>query len=395
MITKHWFPGLDQEAWEQQELSFKENAVSYNGSNGDDDDKTDPGIGSSRGQSVMTGGCNSRPQANPASTYSDPNKRGNFVEIDRDKPRTYSYSWTPNGTEIGKNDNLPPPQNTTQLNQAAPSANRYDSGVVHDHYGQGGNHYTRQPSSSSYASSRDNFHSGSGMGYKPHEPAPPPEEVFVYDSTPGSVIRRIMERDGFLRRAKTEAKWKLIDINRGEFPAMLERGKIAVLGEVYKAVPRTLKMLDSMLDTPTTFRREIISLDDGTKAYAYVMPTYKIPACEISIDCGDWTSWKKSERERRRVSKIADEEKKKKDAEEGSVRRAREVEDRAKWLNQHSSSERNSKNPSKRRVHISTIIVMELRVMMHTNGVSTNNMDDKAVRVECIRRYGSWYLVDV
>ena len=379
--------------------------MGYNGFCGDDDDeKTDPGIGPARGQSVMSGGCSAESYtANPASVYTDPNKKSGGIEIDRDQPRTYSYSWTPKGeSEFKKDETIPPPRDTQPVgNAATTTASRYGSGVSHDYYGGGGSHYTRNATSSSsnYGPNRDNFHSGSGMGYKAPPPPEDPKEIFIYDSTPGSMIRRIMERDGFLRLAKTKPEWKYLDINKGEYPAMSERGKTAVVGEVYNAVPRTLKMLDSMLDTPTTFKREVISLEDGKRVYAYVMPSWKTPSTymEVSVDSGNWALWKKGERGRHRIAKVAEAEKKKKDAEEYAARRQREIDERAKWEKKYSSSSssKDSKDPKKKRVHISTISAIELRVMLHSNGLSTDNMQDKDVRVECIRRYGSWYLVDV
>jgi gamma-glutamylcyclotransferase (GGCT)/AIG2-like uncharacterized protein YtfP len=369
--------------------------VGYNGFCGDDEDeKTDPGIGPTSGQSVMSGGCHAGNQVNPKSVYAEPSKKDNAAEANKGQPRTYSYSWTPgSGVGTNKDGEIPPPRDTVPIRNTSTqdaATTNYNSGGTRDYYGG-----SRYGGSTNYAPYKDNFHNGSGMGYKPPPPPEEPNEIFIYDSTPGSVIRKIMERDGFLRLARTEPKWKFLDIGRGEFPAMAERGKVAVIGEVYKAVPRTMKMLDSMLDAPSTFRREVISLEDGKKVYAYIMPTYKTPFNEVSVDSGNWALWKKGERSRNRAFREAEVVRRKKEEQEAIARRAREADERAKWADRCSSSNQDDKNPKKRRVHISAITAMELRVMLHANNINTDAMDDKAVRVECIQKYGSWYLVDV
>lgn len=54
-----------------------------------------------------------------------------------------------------------------------------------------------------------------------------------------------------------------------------------------------------------------------------------------------------------------------------------------------------SANLVSKRVHISTLKTIELRLMLSKNDPSIAAMDDREVRFECANRYGQWYMVTV
>lgn|GEM_PF-4160811 len=246
------------------------------------------------------------------------------------------------------------------------------------------NSWVRQPKDSKIPPSETTSLSQKYLysGYKPSEyKKETTDKVFLYDNSPGSLIKTIMKRDGFIKTAKTLPKYRLIDINNGEFPAMSEPGDTTVTGELYNAVPRTLKFLDSVLDK---FHREIISLEDGTRAYAYVMPSFRTPPVETKIPSGNWLEWKRSERQRKRKFK-----------EEKTALEFKEKENFKKFFN--ASSEKNSEDnniSNKKRIHISCIKSIDLRNFCHQNNFNTERLSDREVRVECIRKFGNYYLVD-
>lgn len=338
-----WRPREGKDGWEQQEFPFdKESTVVAQrfGADFDDDEDTKPGIGNIF-NGAMTG-CHSGIAA-PTSTY---------MRIEDKKPEQV-HTW-----ERGNGSSF------VDAARNAASSSSHSAGVSQHSY------------------SRDNFHSGSGMGYKRHEPETS-DKIFIYDALPSSMMRTIMERDGFLALAKTEPKFKMYDIGRGKFPAMCQYGGTSITGEVYNAVPRTMKYLDSVFKM---FTRQIISLEDGTRVWAYVTHYGRIPVPEILVPSGSWAEWKKGERERNRQVK----EKARVEKEARDKAAAEETSRRSDWQQRF----RSTTNNGKRRVHISTIKTIELRIMMNQNGYNCESMSEQEIRVECANRYGQWFMMD-
>ena len=280
-------------------------------------------------------------------------------------------------------------------------------------------------------------------GYVPPvvKPAENCDKIFVYcPLRRGGALNRIMERDGFLYSAKTMAEWRLI--NMGEFPALRETynyqylnnppaGKrYAIQGDVYNAVPRTIKYLDSVMDCPQTFERKIISLEDGTRVFAYVIHSYKTPNKEEDIECGDWLFWKRDDRKREKIRK----EERRLEKEREEIRRAEQkrldAERDARWRSDYEAriaqnksaptyQERNHEflenyrakqeaakssfidgakvgkdsSLSQKPSHVSKISDGSLREYLNDRGINTITMNNNDVRVECILRFGDWYTV--
>ncbi len=112
--------------------------------------------------------------------------------------------------------------------------------------------------------------------------------VFVYGT-----LRQGESNHGLLggrvprRVVCTRAAWELVDL--GAFPALLPGGTTAVLGEVYEVDDDTLAELDILEGHPDYYQRQVIALDDGTVAHAYVMRREEVTD-PTRITSGDWLS---------------------------------------------------------------------------------------------------------
>ncbi len=94
--------------------------------------------------------------------------------------------------------------------------------------------------------------------------------LFVYGSLLGG------ERDHALLasaeplgKARTEAAYTLIDL--GVYAALVEGGKVAIAGELYRIDRKLRFALDVKRECPILFQRIKIRLEDGTQAEAYAM----------------------------------------------------------------------------------------------------------------------------
>jgi gamma-glutamylaminecyclotransferase len=72
----------------------------------------------------------------------------------------------------------------------------------------------------------------------------------------------------FIRAARTCARFELVDL--GPYPALIEGGATAVTGELYEVSAESFAALDAFEGVPELFRRVMIELEDGTRAYAYL-----------------------------------------------------------------------------------------------------------------------------
>lgn len=93
--------------------------------------------------------------------------------------------------------------------------------------------------------------------------------VFVYGSLlAGEVHHDLLAKARMLGTARTEPVFTLVDL--GEYPALLVGGTTSVVGEIYAVDGDLLAELDQFEGHPKLFKRETITLADGTDAYAYV-----------------------------------------------------------------------------------------------------------------------------
>jgi gamma-glutamylaminecyclotransferase len=110
--------------------------------------------------------------------------------------------------------------------------------------------------------------------------------VFVY----GTLLRgednhRFLRSASYLGSARTAPRFQLFDV--GPFPALVDSGATAVVGELYEVDVETLAALDELEDHPDVYRRTEIPLDDGTVAHAYLL--VRAPAEDLPvIASGDW-----------------------------------------------------------------------------------------------------------
>jgi gamma-glutamylcyclotransferase (GGCT)/AIG2-like uncharacterized protein YtfP len=91
--------------------------------------------------------------------------------------------------------------------------------------------------------------------------------LFVY----GSLKRGARHHDElsaarFLDNARTAPRYALS--SHGEYPALVQ-GADVVSGELYEVTPELLRRLDEFEGCPEYFRREHVSLEDGSEAMAY------------------------------------------------------------------------------------------------------------------------------
>lgn len=201
-------------------------------------------------------------------------------------------------------------------------------------------------------------------------PSEKTDKIFVYGiERRGFQLNPILARDGeYLGPAKTPAKYKLLNVY-DRFPGMASYGSAAIVGEVWTIQPNTIEFLDRLQRVPDLHRREIISLEDGTRAYVYFINSYKIKGPDEEIKSGDWVEWKKGERKRNKE--------KKKRAEEARV------------LKEIAEAERRKLNP--RKLHITEMQINHLRIILRDDGNNPDFLDDKEVRITCVHKYGVWY----
>jgi len=115
--------------------------------------------------------------------------------------------------------------------------------------------------------------------------------VFVYGSLlSGEANHGVVARARRIGEARTTPTWSLVSL--GAWPALVPGGVTAVSGEVYEASDDELAALDRFEEVPELFTRESIDLDDGTRAFAYVMPR----ANGEPIPSGDWRAFRRGAR---------------------------------------------------------------------------------------------------
>lgn len=121
----------------------------------------------------------------------------------------------------------------------------------------------------------------------------PAIELFIYGSLlSGGQNHRMMGSAVRVGPAATTAAYALVDL--GPYPALLESGHTAVLGELYRVSTQLLIELDEFEGTPDLYRRGAVQLEDGRSAAAYFLA--EPPANHVVILSGDWLQHLESRR---------------------------------------------------------------------------------------------------
>jgi gamma-glutamylaminecyclotransferase len=110
--------------------------------------------------------------------------------------------------------------------------------------------------------------------------------LFVYGSLLASESNHeVLAGATFVGEARTPSTFALHDL--GAYPAMIEGGGHAVIGEVYEVDARVLARVDEYEGHPTLFRRTTIALDDGTCVETYLLANTNVAGRPL-IASGSW-----------------------------------------------------------------------------------------------------------
>lgn len=85
--------------------------------------------------------------------------------------------------------------------------------------------------------------------------------------------------------AITQAVFTMLHL--GGFPAIVAGGSTAIVGEVYEVTAEQLEQLDRLEGHPTFYRRTRVTLQDGTRASAYILQR-ETSWSQGEIESGDW-----------------------------------------------------------------------------------------------------------
>lgn len=110
--------------------------------------------------------------------------------------------------------------------------------------------------------------------------------VFVYGTLlSGESNHRLLSRSAPAGAARTAARYELADL--GGYPAMIAGGATAVCGELWEVDDDTLSRLDELEGHPGFYERQMVQLDDGRSALAYLPQPEQTRGCP-RIASGDW-----------------------------------------------------------------------------------------------------------
>ena len=113
--------------------------------------------------------------------------------------------------------------------------------------------------------------------------------VFVYGTLRrGEENHRLLVQETMLGEVVTAREFTMIDL--GDYPAVVQYGTYAIVGEVYKIAGDTLAKLDELEEYPEYYQRTIISTRYGD-AWMYVLSGMP-DGCISPIECGDWVAHK-------------------------------------------------------------------------------------------------------
>jgi gamma-glutamylaminecyclotransferase len=110
--------------------------------------------------------------------------------------------------------------------------------------------------------------------------------LFVYGTLRrGEENHHLLDAHVLLRTSRTEARFTLVSL--GDFPAMIDGGETAVVGEVYEVDAITLAALDELEGHPDYYQRRPIRMDDGEEVLAYLLLPSLLRG-QPPIPSGDW-----------------------------------------------------------------------------------------------------------
>jgi gamma-glutamylaminecyclotransferase len=110
--------------------------------------------------------------------------------------------------------------------------------------------------------------------------------LFVYGSLlRGEASHAMLEGARFVAEARTAPRYTLVDL--GPYPALLDGGGTAVLGELYEVGEALLGALDELEGHPDFYGRTAIEIEGGGIADAYVM-TAERAGDRPRVASGNW-----------------------------------------------------------------------------------------------------------
>jgi len=123
-------------------------------------------------------------------------------------------------------------------------------------------------------------------------------KIFVYGTLrTGEPNHYMLDHITPLRLTRTAPAYTLVSL--GAFPAMLEGGTTAVVGEVYEVDEMTLVALDRLESHPRFYERKAIRLEDGEEVESYILPAEKAVGRPMGRG-GDWCGYALRDLARRR-----------------------------------------------------------------------------------------------
>jgi gamma-glutamylcyclotransferase (GGCT)/AIG2-like uncharacterized protein YtfP len=77
-------------------------------------------------------------------------------------------------------------------------------------------------------------------------------------------------------------------VDLGYFPGVIQSPEsyTAIHGEVYEVTPDVLQELDFLEGHPDFYERRVVTLEDGTEAWVYLLPNEFLD--RPTVDSGDW-----------------------------------------------------------------------------------------------------------
>lgn len=120
----------------------------------------------------------------------------------------------------------------------------------------------------------------------------PFRRLFVY----GSLLRGeenhfALHAARFVVAARTAPRYTLAD--RGQYPALLDEGTTAVLGELYEVPEEALPHLDDFEGHPDMYARGPVELESGLVVEAYLMPRERVADFTV-VSSGDWRAHRRA-----------------------------------------------------------------------------------------------------
>jgi len=118
--------------------------------------------------------------------------------------------------------------------------------------------------------------------------------LFVYGTLlSGEPGHGLLDGAAALGPARTKPAYDLFDL--GPYPALVEGGATAIVGEVVEVTMPMLAALDLHEEVPRLFQRRPIDLDDGRRVDAYLLEREQVRG-RRRIRSGDWRARFQAER---------------------------------------------------------------------------------------------------